>query len=234
MSLNRMTLLLALLIACASPFPAAAQPPRTVPDNESGALGNSSGIDARWRETLSSFDEWAIIQRLYTKPQIAEMRAKILEKIADLPPEDSERFRDEVNTKLEVMMSGEARDARKWLNDTLAVASDKYAQKVRANLPDVVKESPSQLQADLDAFASRQTSAKQYQQGMEKTREMQIKALETNARRQAAANARARDNNVYNPAPGGAVIRERRPNYRYSSPYGPTSPYSIYPAYRLW
>ena len=162
------------------------------------------------------------------------MRGKILDKIVSLPTEDSERFRDEVNAKLHVMMSAEARDARKWLNDTLAVASDSYAAKIRAKLPDVVKESPNELQADLDKFEARESNVKQYEKGMQETRQMQIKSLEEDARRQAAANANARAASTYNPAPGGATSRAPRTYQRYSSPYGPTSPYSIGLGYRYW
>jgi len=224
--------LLAALIAIATAIPTAAQQPRSARPADEHV--NSPSLSEPWQQTLRDFDEWAQIQRLYTEQQVAEMREKILEKVADLPPEDSDRFRDEVNAKLHVMLSAEARDARKWLTDTLAVASDSYAKKVRAKMPDVVKESSSDLAADLDRFGSRQTNVKQYQQGMQKTREMQIKSLEENARRQAEANAKAREGSVYNPAPGGASRREPRTIYRYQSPYGPTSPYSINSAYRFW
>src|SRR4249919_561373 len=131
MSLNRITLALASLIACSSAVPVTAQQPRaTRAGNEPSASGNSSYASDPWHQTLHDFDEWTQIQRLYSKQQVTEMRGKILDKIVSLPTEDSERFRDEINAKLHVMMSAEARDARKWLNDTLAVASDSYAAKI--------------------------------------------------------------------------------------------------------
>jgi hypothetical protein len=118
------------------------------------------------------------------------------------------------------------------LADTLAVASDSYAEKIRAKLPDITKESARQLQADLDAFEARESNVKQYQQGLQQTRQIAIRELEEDARRQAESNAQAHVGTNYNPAPGGAAIGGPGAYSRYVSPYGPTLPYGI--GLRFW
>jgi hypothetical protein len=209
----------------------AAQPPQWFPPG-SNLAGRSSLVSEPWQQTLRGFDEWSQVQQVYMPQQIAEMRRKILEKASSLSAAESERFRGEINAKLHVLMSAEARDARKWLADTLAVASDSYAEKVRAKLPDITKESARQLQADLDAFEARESNVKQYQQGLQETRKLAVRELEEDARGQAEANAQAHVGTNFNPAPGGTAIGGPGAYQRYRSPYGPTLPYGI--GFRFW
>jgi len=124
-----------------------------------------------------------------------------------------------VNAKLHILLSAEARDARKWLTDTLSVASDSYAKKVRAQLPDVANESPRKLQADLDAFEAREANVKQFNQGMQQARQLEVKSIEEDNRRQAEANAQAHVGTNYSPAYGGTAIGGPGAYYpRYRSP----------------
>jgi len=222
----------ALLIVLAMPQLAAAQQPQLAPPALGVSRGSSPSLSGPWQQTLQAFNQWAAVQQIYTPQQISNMRRQMLEKATGLSPQESEQFRGEVEAKLHVLMSAEARDARKWLTETLAVASDSYAAKVRAGLPDVVHESASQLQADLTAFENREASVKQYQQGMQQMRERQIKAIEDDARQQAEASAQARatNNSNYNPFPGGGTVNAYD---RYRSPYRPYYPISPF-GNRFW
>lgn len=185
-----------------------------------------------WRDTLRAFDQWAIVQQVYTPKQAAEMRAKILEKSHRLSPEEGEKFRAEIDAKLAVLLSAEAREARTWLSTTLAVASDSYANKIKAKIPDVVKSSPDQLQAGLDTFEYRRGGVPAFQQGVQQSREMTVKATQDDARRQAEAAARARTVPIYTPPPGGKAIGGPNSRVPFHSPYGLKDPYA--PFFRFW
>jgi hypothetical protein len=234
MAAKPLVLVGALFLVVTVAMPVTAQQLQFAPP--AGEAGISpSALSAPWQQTLQTFEDWVQIQQLYTPQQTAEMRTKLLEKAYRLAPEESESFRHEIDAKLRVLMSEEARDARKWLASTLAVASDSYAQKIKAKLPDVVKESPNELMADLNAFESRQSNVKQYQQGLQETRQMTIKANEEDSRRQAEANAQAHVGSGYNPAPGGKAIGGPGSYQRYRSPYGPTIPYGAFGVgFRFW
>ena len=94
MSANRISLAMAALIGCVSAFPAMAQQSRTA--MPSGARGGSSSpVSDPWQQTLQVFDEWARIQQIYTPPQIAEMRQKMLDKVRSLSAEDSIESEDD-------------------------------------------------------------------------------------------------------------------------------------------
>jgi len=144
-----------------------------------------------WAHVLQQFDEWASVQQLYTPEQVRQWRAQILGKASSLPPADAAAFATDLSAKLQVLLSAEARDARKWLADTLAVASVSYAKEIKSELPDPQKMTASQIQARLDAFEARESNLKQVQASEQKTRQMQIQAIEADQRAQAAANAAA-------------------------------------------
>lgn len=144
-----------------------------------------------WAHALQLFDEWAAVQQLYTPDQVRQWRAQILSKVAGLPPADAQRLATDLNLKLQVMLSAEARDARKWLAETLAVASDSYAKEIKAGLPDPRTMTAGQIQARLDEFEGREANVKQVEASLQKTRQMQIQAIESDQRAQAAANAAA-------------------------------------------
>jgi len=154
-------------------------------------IASSTAPTPPWDQIMQLFDEWAAVQQIYTPAQVSQWRAQILSKAASLPPADAQRLAIDLQTKLHVMLGAEARDARKWLADTLAVASDSYAKQIKAGLPDPRNMTAAQLQARLDEFENRETNMKQVEAGLQSTRQMQIKAIEADQQAQAAANAAA-------------------------------------------
>jgi hypothetical protein len=194
------------------------------------SLAADSAASADWQQTLHTFDEWAAIQKRYDAKQIAAMRQKIADYAASLAPSEGGKLRAEINAKLRILLSTEANAARQWLAETLAVASDSYAQKIEAGLPDVVSSSPQQLAESLRAFEARETNLQQVREGMKDTQQVAIKALDDANRRQVEAAAQARAA-ASAPAPANAVVTPVAPRTyeRYSSPYGPTLPYLYRP-----
>lgn len=182
-----------------------------------GGTPGAADPTAAVRTVLRDFDAWARVQTLYEPEQVKKFRARIVEKAGQLSGDDLAAFLADLTDRLHVLTSEEARDARRWLNQTLSVASDSYAKEIRSKLPDVAKLSAGELQEELDDFEARQTSNKQYRAGLEKTRQAQIKNIEQEKRRQEEANDRAAlsDGNYspYSPAAPRTYTPYRRPVY---------------------
>ena len=190
---------------------------------QSPPLSASTGgpVSPQWAHVLQLFDEWAAVQQVYTPEQVGQWRKQILGKASSLPAPDSAAFAADLNAKLQLLLSAEARDARKWLAETLAVASDSYAKEVKARLPDPRTMTAPQIHARLDAFENREANVKQVEADQQKTRQLQIQAIEADQRAQAAANAAAwqGSNSVgsaYNPS------INQQPYGRYVPPLGRT------------
>jgi hypothetical protein len=223
--------ILAGFIITAATVRAPAQEPPVASSDGEGVTDRYADGDP-WQETLKDFDQWVLVQRVYTPKQTAEMRAKILEKSRSLPPEEAAKLRGEIDAKLAILFSAEAREAREWLSSTLAVASDSYAQKIKAKIPDVAKTTPDQLQEELSSFEYRRSGVRQYQRDIQTSRETAAKAVQDDARRQAKAAAKARSVPTYNPAPGGPAMNVQKSHERYHSPYALKDPYA--PFFRFW
>ena len=190
-------------------------------------LAASSDNDP-WNDTLRAFDTWAAEQELYPPHQVAQMRQRLLDRSAQLSESEAAQFRDEMNAKIAALNGPEAQAAERWMAATLAVASDAYARKLEATLPDVIDDSPGKLRAELDTLAARETNLKQVRQGFDQSRNTAVQAAEHDARQLAQANLQTRAAvnygamNPYRPTQGNQQLYQRYTGYTpYSvGPYG--------------
>lgn len=144
-----------------------------------------------WRQIMHQFDEWASVQKIYDKDQVAKYRQQLIQKASTLPPQDLESFVEDLAEKLEILTGAEARAARRWLTDTLSNASDSYAKKVRSQLPDVASLSAGQLADELQEFQTQRNAAKKTNDEFAAMRAAEVKAATAQRQREEAANARA-------------------------------------------
>jgi hypothetical protein len=195
---------------------------------ESGKAGSSTAAGPR-DAALRAFDAWAARQELYSADSIAAMRSRLLAKFASLSADHETSFSDELLAKIDIFSQTEAYDAEHWLAETLAVASDAYAQKIIARLPDLVDDSPQQVRSKLRAFAVRAINVKQVRQGFDTSRQSAVEVLRQDERRQENINAQLRASmtystpNLYSPTiHNGPPPYQRYSGYfnrRYASPF---------------
>jgi LPS O-antigen subunit length determinant protein (WzzB/FepE family) len=203
----------------------------------SGAEADSATATSPQAETLHAFDQWADRQDYYSHQMIVEMRDRLCGAFASLPSSKAAQFRDEFIAKLSIFGEPQSQDAEQWLAETLAVASDSYAKKVLATLPDIVADSPGETRAKLRAIANRAINLKQIRQGFDQTRQATIQAVMENELRQAQFNAQVRASmtystpNLYSPAAhNGPAPYQRYGDYfnqRYGSPFSYGFPFSF-------
>jgi hypothetical protein len=220
------------ILSSAAVLPAAQPPAPPLPPGPPLQVSEKP-LDESWQHTLRTFDDWSKVQRLYSPEHMAQLRRQMLDKAASLSPDQSAQFRRETDARLSVLLSAEANDARQWLLDTLSVASDSYAKKVLAGVPDVAHASAGQLQQALADFEARHRSVQQYQAGLAQSRETAIQDLNERNRSNIAAAAEARAASAAPASFSGVVPNDaaQRTYERYRSPYGPTLPYFAYPIY---
>jgi hypothetical protein len=157
-----------------------------------GVGEESDAADAReevlhspdWKATLGAWNHWLAVQRIYDKQQVKKVKQQLDEKLKRLSAEELTQFRDDLHAKVHVLMSAEALDARHWLSETLAVASEKYANKVRAGLPDVANLSAQELQDQLNRFEERRIQSLQDGVALQKARRDRVKVVRADLRQQ--------------------------------------------------
>jgi hypothetical protein len=146
-----------------------------------------------WRETMRSWDAWLTVQQVYDKDQVKKLKRQLAERVERMSATELEEFLEDLQAKLQILSGAEARDARRWLSDTLSVASDKYATKVRAKLPDVANLSAAELQRELDKFEERRGQVQRTEEGLQRSRQERVKAVQADLRRQHEESEKAMD-----------------------------------------
>jgi hypothetical protein len=208
----------------ASPEPTAVDPSEQAP-NADGAIPQSDD----WRTIMHEFDEWASVQQIYDSTQVARYRQQLVQRESTLRGAQRQDFLDDLSAKLKILSSAEARKAREWLAENLAVASDSYAKKIKSQLPDVARLTASQLQEQLDEFQDRRAQTQAGNAEFSRFREQQVANIQAERRRQEAAvaqaDARAQSDSYsgYHPGSGGyrgSIRTYSLPSSRWSGGWG--------------
>jgi hypothetical protein len=179
---------------------------------------------ARWRQTQREFNEWLSVQTIYTPDEVKAIRDNLRKSIANKSPRELEDFMKDMESRLEVLMSPEADDARLWLKQFMAVAVDPERQLGRAR-PDVLNMTASQIRQELQWLQQTREARQRNQASFNRSRQLQSQAARDarSARQQPRAAAQDRSawpaNNPRRPsqyAPQPELLPPPAPEFRIS------------------
>ena len=177
----------------ASPAPATAH--ATLSADEKAKLEILSS--ERWAEATHWLNEWLSVQQMYPPAEVAQMRKDFDAKITKMSAAELRQLLLRMESKLQVLMSPDAADARRWLGNFLS-AQARYSDEELAKMrPDVVNMTATQLEAELSQFNARRASRLQAQQAFDQARQTQVaadrqrRAEQASARQQAAMQPRS-------------------------------------------
>jgi hypothetical protein len=132
---------------------------------------------AAWKTVMSDLEEWSSVQKIYDADQLAELKQQLEEKVAGMSAKELSDYLVQLQAKVTILNSPEAREARRWLDATLEAAAPAYAKKVLAEVPDVANLTAAQLQGQLDQFAREQAAKAQRSADFSKFRQQQAKQV---------------------------------------------------------
>ncbi len=145
----------------------------------------------RWRRAIFELGEWLSSQQIYTPQEVNRIKADFNRRVAGMSSYELEYLLDDLDAKFKVMETPEARDAKAWLGQYLAVMSDQRRAEALRDVPDVVTMSASQLQQEINRIEQKRASLQQRQQAFDQTRDMRVQLAEDNRRQTASAAAAA-------------------------------------------
>jgi len=145
----------------------------------------------RWRRAIFELGEWLSSQQIYTPQEVNRIKADFNRRVAGMSSYELEYLLDDLDAKFKVMETPEARDAKAWLGQYLAVMSDQRRAEALRDIPDVVTMSASQLQQEINRIEQKRVSLQQRQQAFDQTRDMRVQLAEDSRRQTAAAAAAA-------------------------------------------
>jgi hypothetical protein len=145
----------------------------------------------RWRRAIFELGEWLSNQQIYTPQEVNRIKADFNRRVAGMSSYELEYLLDELDAKFKVLETPEARDAKAWVGQYLAVMSDQRRAEALRNVPDVVTMNASQLQQEINRIEQKRAMLQQRQESFDQGRNLQLQFAEDSRRQSAAAAAAA-------------------------------------------
>lgn len=171
--------------------PPAAKPPaqeRSPDADAAGDLARKAEImnSNRWRRAIFELGEWLSAQQIYSPQEVRAIKADFNRRVAGMSSYELEYLLDDLDAKFKILDTPEAKDARQWVGQYLAVMSDQKRAEVLKDVPDVVKMSSGQLQQEIEKLEQKRAALQQQQQAFDQGRQQLVERAAA-ARQQTAA-----------------------------------------------
>jgi len=129
-----------------------------------------------WQEVRRSLQQWLSVQKIYSRSEVATMKAQIESKIASMSADELQQFVDDTRDKVKILLSPEGEDARAWLAQYMAVRtlSKEQWDKMR---PDVVHMTAQQMQERLLQLNQQRAAQAQQSQAAAQGRDLQAQSI---------------------------------------------------------
>jgi hypothetical protein len=135
-------------------------------DSSDAALRTQILESPAWRRAMFEVNEWLLAQRVYTPQQVEEMRAQFRQRVDEMSGADLKLLLGDLETKLAILDTPQAREAKAWMGEYVAVLAERRRAEVLRDLPNLATLTSTQLHAELvriqqkrDTLDSRQRSA---------------------------------------------------------------------------
>jgi len=125
----------------------------------------------RWRRAMYVMNEWLRTQKRYTPDQVAKIQAGFSAKVQRMSAEQLQFMLDDMDTKLKILETPEAQDARAWLGHYLSILSDQKRAEVLRKLPNIETMTAPQLQQAIASIEGRRSAEQQQAQQVQQLRD---------------------------------------------------------------
>lgn len=133
------------VVVWAQPSPAV-DPAASVSD---AALRTQILESASWRRAMFEVNEWLLTQRVYTPQQVEEMRAQFRQRVDEMSGADLKLLLGDLETKLQIIDTPQAREAKAWMAEYVAVLAERRRAEVLRDLPNLATLTSSQLHQEI-------------------------------------------------------------------------------------
>jgi hypothetical protein len=217
--------------------PAAQAPPSPAPPTftpEEQKLRQEVLDSEPWQAARRRFELWLMVQSAYDDAEVENVKRGLAARIAAMPAAQLREFLVQMQQKLDVLMSPDVSDARRWADEFYTPQGQRDLLK-KQGAADPVDMTADQLVAALNGFArdreQRGAAQASFQQGLEAQASATTERIKAQrAAADAAAAAPARQS--YGGAAPNAPKLQERPQ-RYQAPYDPVN-YGFDPWGGLW
>jgi len=151
------------------------QPPGFAPAPPDAERHEAESLDSpAWRQTLRAWNEWLAADKSYLPGEAERLKQELDVQLSGMSSSQLADFKSDLDAKLALLTGQGGREYRLWENETLSVASDAYARKIRAHLPDFAHMTASEVQAVLDQFEYDRYRAQQAETAYHRSQERRV------------------------------------------------------------
>ena len=177
----------------------AAEPVQELASDDDGEFARKADIlhSPRWQRAISEFGSWLATQPIYTPAEVQRIKVQLNGRVATMSSFELEYLLDSISSKLQLLETPEARDAKAWLGEYLAAMSDARRAQTLRNVPGILDMSAAQLWQEIQRIDSKRGALQQRQQGIEARQSAMVdraaacRQATSSASREAAARMRA-------------------------------------------
>jgi hypothetical protein len=160
-----------------------------------------------WRNTFAALDQWLSIQTMYDQDQIDDIKKQVGGRVEKMSADELEDFRQQLDAKLEMVLSPEGRVILDWVAANMARAAPAYRKKMGIEYPDVARLTVAQLRQQLDLLIQKRSDAQASSAAFQRARDARIAGLQAQQQQAFQERQKALDRGAataaspYNPRP---------------------------------
>ena len=154
------------LVRASAAAPAAA-------NDDTDALARKAAImqSPRWQRAVSELGRWLATQTIYPPDEVLRIKAGFNDRVARATADEIAAMLDNLDAKLRIVESPEAREARDWVGHYLSAMSDQRRARALATVPDITAMSAAELQAEINRATQKRADIQQRQAAFESGRQ---------------------------------------------------------------
>jgi hypothetical protein len=167
-----------------APAPAKAEP---APQQPAAKEVTKADIinSTEFRRAMFEFNEWLTSQPIYTPAQVAQIKDQFNHRVAEMTAPELGYLLADLEEKMQIINTPDAREARAWMAQYLSVMSDKKRAQTLKDVPNVATMTAAQLAAEIAKIQQTRDSMDSAQAAFERGQAAQVaNQIQTDRRNQ--------------------------------------------------
>jgi len=138
-------------------------------DDHDGDLARKADLmhSVQWQRAVAEFGAWLKVQTVYPPATVRRIKNEFNDRVAAMSSYELQDLLDTISSKLQVLDTPEARDAKTWLGEYLFAMSDRRRAAELRKLPNLLDLNAAQLWQEIQRIDQKRATLQQRQQGVE-------------------------------------------------------------------
>jgi hypothetical protein len=172
-----------------APAKTAAAPVKAEPAAQQPAAKEVTKADiinsTEFRRAMFEFNEWLTSQPIYTPQQVAQIKDQFNHRVAEMTAPELGYLLADLEEKMQIINTPDAREARAWMAQYLSVMSDKKRAQTLKDVPNVATMTAAQLATEIAKIQQTRDSMDNAQAAFERGQAAQVaNQIQTDRRNQ--------------------------------------------------